>query len=177
MGQLKAKAKNRNAKMNCLVSHFPNEQIPILLGRYEFSYYQEDNCIEYFIQDKETKEAISRAIIFSLNQHSQQMNVARFCPELYKQAKCKYLSAACFYLLTHHFCSIYTLPRDYCICLETRPDTYKNFFSKLKDFHLLVEGVKMCETARVHGEYPHLDIDVSMIKEKTMDKEEVRFLV
>ena len=163
--------------MNSLVSKFAKEKIPILLDRYELSYYQEANCIGYVIADKKTKEQISRAIILSLNRPSQQINVVRFCPELYKQTGCKYLSAACFYLLTHHFASIYQVPREYRICLETPPETYERFFSKLKGFHLRIEGVKLCKTAQVCGEYPQLEIDISMIERKIAEEEKMLFLV
>jgi hypothetical protein len=163
--------------MTSLVSKFAKEKIPILLDGYELSYYQEADCIGYVIADKKTKERISRAIILSLNRPSQQINVVRFCPELYKQTGCKYLSAACFYLLTHHFASIYQVPREYRICLETRPGTYDRFFSKLKDFHLRIEGVKLCKTAEVCGKYPQLDIDISMIERKIAEEEKVPFLV
>ena len=168
---------NGGAEMTFLASHFAKEKMPILLARYELSHYQEDDCIEYFISDRHTKEQISRAMIFSLNRPSQQINVVRFCPELYKQTGCKYLSAACFYLLTHHFASIYHLPRQYRICLETRPETYRRFFSKLKDFRLHIEGLKLCKSAEVCGNYPQLDIDVSMIKNKVMEKGDVPFMV
>jgi hypothetical protein len=163
--------------MTSLVSDFAKEKIAILLGRYELSYYQEANCIGYVIADKKTKEQISRAIILSLNRPSHQINVVRFCPELYKQIGCKYLSAACFYLLTHHFANIYQVPRKYRICLETPPDTYERFFSKLKDFHLFIEGVKLCKTAQVCGDYPQLDIDISMIEREITKEEALPFVI
>ncbi len=163
--------------MTSLVSKFAKEKIHILLDRYDLFYYQEANCIGYVIADKKTKEQISRAITLSLNRPSQQINIVRFCPELCKQTGCKYLSAACFYLLTHHFATVYQLPREYRIGLETRPGTYERFFSKLKDFHLRIEGIKLCKTAEVCGKYPQLDIDTSMIERKNTEKEKVPFLV
>ena len=163
--------------MSCSDSNFAEEKIPLLLSRYELCYHREDNCVEYFIADKATNKQISRAVILSLNRCSKQINVSRFCPELYRQTKCKYLSAACFYLLTHHFANIYHIPKTYRICLETRPETYRRFFSKLEDFHLQIEGLKLCKSAEVCGNYPQLDIDVSMIKDKVMEKGEVPFMV
>lgn len=163
--------------MTSCQSNFAKEKIPLLLIRYELCYHREDNCVEYFIVDKATKKQISRAVIFSLNRGSKQINVSRFCPELYRQTKCKYLSAACFYLLTHHFANIYQIPKAYRICLETRPETYKKFFSKLKDFHLHIKGLKLCKSAEVCGNYPQLDMDVSMVKQKVMAKDEIPFIV
>jgi len=163
--------------MTSCESNFAKEKIPLLLARYELCYNREDNCVEYFITDKATKKQISRAVIFSLNRGSEQINVSRFCPELYRQTECKYLSAACFYLLTHHFADIYQIPKGYRICLETRPDTHGRFFSRLKDFHLLIERLKLCATAEVCGNYPEIDIDISLIKKKILEKEEVPFLI
>jgi hypothetical protein len=158
-------------------SHFAQEKIALLLSRYELCYCKEGTCVEYFVSDNATKEQISRAVILSLDIGSKRINVSRFCPELYRQIQCKYLSAACFYLVTHHFAYIYHVPRAYKICLETRPETFESFFSKLKDFHLHVEGLKFCNSAEVCGDYPQLDIDVSVIKEKAMLNGEVPFLV
>jgi hypothetical protein len=50
---------------------------------------------------------------------------------LFKQIDSKYLSAACFYLLTHHFGNVFHLDKTYNIFLETIPATYDRFFSKL----------------------------------------------
>lgn len=158
-------------------SNFAKEKIALPLSRYELHYYKEDDCIEYFIVDKATNRQISRAVILSLDRTSKRINVGKFYPELYKQTECRYLSAACFYLLIHHFANIYHIPEGYRICLETRPDTYREFFSRLKDFHLLVERLKLCKTAEVCGNYPCLDIDISMIKEKSIEEEWVPFIV
>jgi len=158
-------------------SNFVKEKIPLLLSRYGLSYRKEDDCVEYFVSDKATNKDISRAVIFSLNRGSKEINVSKFWPELYKQTDCKYLSAACFYLLTHHFANMYHIPKSYRIHLETRPETHTGFFSKLKDFHLHLEGLKLCQSAEVCGDYPRLDMDVSMVKEKVMAKDEVPFIV
>jgi hypothetical protein len=72
---------------------------------------------------------------------------------------------------------MYHIPKSYRINLETRPETYRKFFSKLKDFHLHLEGLKLCQGAEVCGDYPQLDIDVSLIKERVMEEGEVPFMV
>ena len=156
---------------------FAKEMLPVLLSRFGFLYFQENTCVEYFIIRKKSKEEISRALVFSLNTHSKQINVSSFYPELHKQTQCKYLSAACFYLLAHHFASVYHLPKGYRICLQTRPDTFENFYSKLKDFSLHVEWVELCETAHVCGKYPDLKIDLSKVEKKNLDSEEIPFMI
>ena len=163
--------------MDSIESHFAEENVARLLSRYEFAYYKEDKCIEYFITDKTTSEQISYAIVFSLNRNSRDLHVCRFCPELYKQAESKYLSAACFYLLIHHFGNIYHLGKDYTISLDTLPATYKAFFSRLKDFDLQMKGLKYSKSAEVLGEYPLLNVDTSMIAKITTRNEEIPFHV
>jgi hypothetical protein len=145
------------------VSKFIQEKLPVLLRRYEISYCKEADCIEYFITDKKTHEQISYALVLSLNKFSKQINVGRFCPELYKEPHCKYLSAACFYLLIHHFAKIYHLSEGYGIYLETKPATYKKFFSMLKDFNLKVKRIILCNTAEVCDVYHQDNIDTSMV--------------
>ena len=124
------------------VIHFLKEHIPALLSRYAFLYYREDNCIEYFIKKKGENQSISQSIVFSFNQRSRQIYVSKFYPELYKQTRCKYLSAACFYLLANHFANIFMLPDDCPICLETKPETYRNFYSKLQGFGFHIEWIE-----------------------------------
>ena len=158
-------------------SDFAKETLPVLLSRFDFLFFQENTCVEYFIRKKGSKKEISQALVFSLNTTSKQINVSRFYPELHKQTGCKYLSAACFYLLAHHFASIYHLPKDYPICLETQLATFRQFYSKLKDFYLRVEWVELCKTAHVCGKYPGLKIDISHIKEKVLNGKETPFLV
>lgn len=163
--------------MTSCKSQFAEDKIALLLRRYELSYCKEDDCVEYFIADKATGIQISRALVFSLNRGSKEINVSRFCPELCKETACKYLSAACFYLITHHFADIFQIPKAYRIHLETSPATYKKFFAKLKDYHLHIEGLTLCKSAEVCGNHPQLGIDVSMIKEKVLKQGEVPFAV
>ena len=66
----------------------------------------------------------------------------------------------------HHFGDIYHLEKDYSISLDTRPATFEKFFSRLKDFHLKNNGLKLHETISVLGEYPSRNIDTSMIAEQ-----------
>ena len=163
--------------MASIESQFMMKNVPRLLSRYKISYYREDTCVEYFISEKGKGEAISYALVLSLNRSSRQIHVSRFYPELHKHMESKYLSAACFYLLVHHFGEIFHLGKEYSIHLETRPATYKRFFSKLKDFDLRDNGLKLVETVDVLGNYPPLDIDTSMIERKIAETQQVPFQV
>jgi hypothetical protein len=163
--------------MSLLAINFPQAIIPALLNRFDFLYFQEATCVEYFIKNKKTQEQVSQAIVLSLNQASRQIHVSKFYPELFRQPQCKYLSAACFYLLVHHFASIYALPKDFRICLETRPETFSRFYTKLRSFYFHLDWVELCQTAHVCGKYPHLEIDVSKVQEKNLRTTETPFLI
>ena len=161
--------------MASIRSPFIRRNVPRLLSRYDLSYQREGDCVEYFISEKASAEQISYALVFSLNRISKEIHVSRFYPELYKELRSKYLSAACFYLLIHHFCNLFNLEDGYSITLETRPATFDLFFSKLRDFHLKNMGLKLCETVAVVGDYHPLDVDISVIRKRTAEKEEVPF--
>jgi len=72
-------------------SLFMRINIGILLNKYDFSFYREDRCIEYFIMDKIKLEDISKALIMSLDLFKKNIHVAKFYPELYKQLNSKYI--------------------------------------------------------------------------------------
>jgi hypothetical protein len=163
--------------MASVESTFIKKNVRRLLERFDLSYYREGDCIEYFIVDHENQKQISYAIVLSVNRRSHEIHVSRFCPELYKQLDSKYLSAACFYLVIHHFAHAYHLEEPYDIALETRPATYKRFFAKLSDFELQLKGIRLCETAEVWGEYPPVDVDTEMIEERTIEHDQLAFLV
>lgn len=163
--------------MASIESPFMKENVSRLLSRYELRYYQECDCIEYFITDKDTGEQVSYSIVLCLDTHSKEIHVSRFCPELYKETDSRYLSAACFYLLIHHFGETYHLDDRYHISLETRPATYKRFFSRLRDFDLRNQGLKLCGTAAVVGEYPPLDVNTSMIERRRLPQGDTPFQV
>jgi hypothetical protein len=153
------------------------KNVPRLLNRYRISYFQEDDCIEYFVTDKDSEEQISYALVLSLDRISKEIHVSRFYPELFKQKESQYLSAVCFYLLIHHFGHCYQVTPDYNISLDTRPATYENFFARLQDFHFRLRQLKLCQTAQILSDYEPLEIDTTMIRQRIGDHSEIPFLV
>jgi len=163
--------------MACEESRFMKRNVPRLTDRYDISYYKEENCIEYFIADKGTTVPISYMIVLSLDTNSREIHVSKFYPELCKQDNTRYLSAACFYLVIHHFAHVYHLDENYSISLDTLPATYDDFFSRLKDFDFHVEGIKFCKTAELLSKFVPLDINTAMIKKKIIEDQDVPFHV
>jgi hypothetical protein len=158
-------------------SRFMRRNVPRLLHRYDISYFKEENCVEYFIANKATTTQISYAIVLSLNENAREIHVSRFYPEFYKHRNTRFLSAACFYLVIHHFAHVYHLAGDYSISLDTRPATYDRFFSRLKDFDFHIANTKFCQTAELLSKYLPVDVNTSMISEKIVGNEEVPFHV
>jgi hypothetical protein len=147
-------------------SSFMRINIGILLSRYDFSFCREDRCMEYFIKDKEKLEDVSKALIMSLDLFKKNIHVAKFCPELYKQLRSKYMSAACFYLLVHHFGQYFHLDKTYHIDLETTPCVFHEFYEKLKDFHLHITTFGLGNTVNVLSDYTPVELDISLIHER-----------
>jgi len=163
--------------MACEESQFMKRNLPRLLDRFDISYFREENCVEYFIADKGTEEQISYMIVLSLDTNSREIHVSRFYPEIYKQDNARYLSAACFYLVIHHFAHIYHPDEDYNISLDTLPATFEKFFSRLKDFDFHCEGIKLCKTAELLCRFLPVDLNTSMIKKKIIENQDVPFHV
>jgi hypothetical protein len=80
-------------------------------------------------------------------------------------------------VLIHHFAHEYDLPKDYSICLETRRETYREFFSLLRDFRLEIRAVKLGITVEVCGDYPDIDIDTSMLQRTQLERQNLPFVV
>ncbi len=157
------------SKIPLCQSRFMVEKLPLLLSRFSLSYYLENNCINYFITDKATAKQISYSLVYSLNTFSNQIHVTKYYPELNKQSDTKYLSAACFYILTHHFAKNYQLTQDFSIFLETRPEIFENFYAKLKDFDFCIKRCSLGNNVEVCSQYcPHA-VDTSMIAREIID--------
>lgn len=163
--------------MASCMSRFMKKNVPRLLNRYRISYFQEDDCIEYFITDKASEEQISYALVLSLNRTSKEIHVSKFYPELFKQKESQYLSAVCFCLLIHHFGHCHHLTTDYNISLDTRPATYERFFARLQDFHFRLKRLDLCQTAQILSDYEPLEVDTTMIEHRIGDGSEIPFLV
>lgn len=110
---------------------FLNQQIPKLNNRFLLTCSRNDTCIEYFLCSKDTGQQISKTLIVSHEVFSGSIYVSRFYPELYRQINCKYLSAACFYLMVHHTVSTFKLLDKCRVNLETDKSVFSRFYERL----------------------------------------------
>ena len=133
--------------------------------------------MEYFIMDKTRMECISQNLVITLDIHKKNIHVARFYPEIYKQLNSKYMSAACFYLLVHHFAQCFHLDETYHIDLETTPSVFHGFYEKLKDFHLHITTYGLGNTVNVLSEFAPVFINTSQIHENFLEPGSEMFIM
>jgi len=149
-------------------SAFMKIHIPELLRRFSVSCSVEDGCIEYFLTDRITSEDISRSLLFSLNLFSGQIHVSRFYPEIYKQPDPRYLSAACFYLLIHHFAQTFDLPGGFPIFVETRVWVFHDFYERLRDFDFKISRFHPGDNVDLCARYCPGSVDTTMIEQRSV---------
>ncbi|MFO7751156.1 MAG: hypothetical protein R6V54_13795 [Desulfobacteraceae bacterium] len=157
-------------------SGFMRRNLPLLCNRFCFSYLKEESCIEYFINNFDSTETVSSALIFSYNFRKKDLHVSRFHPELSFLTNSKYLSAACFYLLIHHFAGIYGLDNTSHISLETVETTSSRFYRKLGDFDFTVSRHGVGEVVELVSTVSFSSVDTSMVREHICQPGEIPFL-
>ena len=145
-------------------SKFLTVQIPKLLQRFSISYEKnDDTCIEYFLFSKEKLCEISRSLILSHELFSKSLYISKFYPEIYKELNCKYLSAACFYIIAHHAASQFHLTDNCCVNLETDNSVFESFYSRLNDFRFKVHCSRPCDKVYLRGHYHKMGFQTDMI--------------
>ncbi|MFH2093800.1 MAG: hypothetical protein ABIJ31_15680 [Pseudomonadota bacterium] len=144
-------------------SAFLCQYIPKLLNEFTISYQQDYSCIEYFLHSKEKNKQISKNLIVSHELFSHSLYVSRFYPELYKESGCRYLSAACFYMVAHHAIGLFDLKDNCCVNLEAETIIFNDFYSKLKEFDFKICYNRPCDRAYVRGHYHALGISTDMV--------------
>lgn len=76
---------------------------------------------------------------------------------------CRYLSAACFYMIIHHAAGLFLLP-DLChVNLETDQGIYKKFYARLNEFDFKICYTRPAERVYVRGKYKQLPFPTNMI--------------
>ena len=137
-------------------SLFLNTYIPIFLKRYSVSAQMDDSCIDYLLYNKEKESVISKEIVISHAKCSQSLYVSKFYPEIFREAECKYLSAACFYFIVHKSVQAFGL-KNFCgINLESERKVFDDFYHKLTDFDFRVHYNRPSERVCVRGFYKEI---------------------
>ena len=157
-------------------SPFMRTNVPLFLTRFIITYFKEDSCIEYFINNRDSNLVISSSLVFSYSAMAKNLHVSRFHPELYLQDKPKYLSAACFYLLIHHFADIFSLDDTCRISLETVPSVNASFYSRLADFDFKIRKKGLGNVVELISRLIRLPVDTSMIATRVFGDMDIPFL-
>ncbi|MFP4474111.1 MAG: hypothetical protein ACLFOY_01035 [Desulfatibacillaceae bacterium] len=144
-------------------SEFINRTLSRLLERYDVTCILEGDCAEYHLMDRGTGEEISEALVLSLNRFANRIEVIRFYPRLNLQSDAKYLSAACFYLLVHHFAHAMGLPGDYTVFVRTTHEVFGRFYQSLLDWEFHRVGTSLCDTVDIVSEYHDTGVDTDMV--------------
>lgn len=142
---------------------FIQKHIQRLLNHYTLSYCRKDNYTEYFITNKQTNRRISYALKLSYYHPTNRLHVAKFCPMLSQQPDSKYLSAACFYLLIHHFIQTYQLGGIYGVSLKTDKKTFETFYARLKGFNFHIHKQGLGKIVEIHSDYMPVSVDTSRV--------------
>jgi len=140
------------------------EKVGQLLGRFQLSCAIEESRIEYFLAERDSGKEISFDLVLALNRFAKHIHICKFYPNLYLQQDSKYLSAACFYLLVHHFAQCYQLGAEYKIFLQTRAAVYEKFYLTLRDFEFKITREGQGENVDVLSVYRPGQLDVSGIR-------------
>jgi hypothetical protein len=144
-----------------MVLHIPGKQgslflmthLPLLLKRFTLFYEQDGSCLEYFLYSKEKNSRISKTLVVSHDSFSGSLYVAKFYPEIFREMNCKYLSAACFYLMAHHAAKLFHLTDNCCVNLETDLAVFNKFYGRLDDFNFKIHYHRPSEKVRLKGHY------------------------
>lgn len=144
-------------------SRFLMTYLPLLLKRFSLSYEQDCSCLEYFLYSKEKMRRISKNLVVSHDLFSGSLYIAKFYPEIYREMDCKYLSAACFYLMAHHAIKIFHLADNCCVHLETDAAVFNNFYGRLDDFGFKISYKRPSEKVCLKGYYHEISFGTDLI--------------
>ena len=145
-------------------SLFLSTYVPLFLSRYSLSYEQDCSCAEYFLRSRTKHKVISKNLIVSHEVFSKSLYVSKFYPEIYRELNCKYLSAACFYVMACHATGLFGLKDNCCVNLETQMDVFENFYRKLREFHFEICCNRPCDKVYIRGHYHSFQIGTDMIE-------------
>lgn len=144
---------------------FMATHIPELEQRFSLSFFRDDSCVEYFLDARGTGRHVSQNLILSRDNRAKGLYVAKFYPQLFLEQECKYLSAACFYLMVHHAAHLFHL-RDLCtVWLETDTRVFEAFYAKLREFEFHIARARVGGKVCVKGQFHDLPLITGAVAE------------
>ncbi|MDD5457155.1 MAG: hypothetical protein PHV30_08995 [Candidatus Margulisbacteria bacterium] len=143
-----------------LIAETPNfiyNKIKLFNTSYLLRAWIEDNkekSILYVMSDKVTGQITANDMMILYDEKEKAIKVQTFYPNLHTKPNSKGLSAACFYILLHHFAEYFNYPAGTKIwAVMTEGDkAFEKFYSKLRDFKFIeIDG-------DIYGEFPGLKL-------------------
>ncbi|MDY0132685.1 MAG: hypothetical protein RBR53_08455 [Desulforegulaceae bacterium] len=155
---------------------FIEEKVGCLFEKFNLSCFPNDSFNTYFIKDRKTGEVISRELVLCLDKFGKKIHVSRFYPELNKRPLCKYLSAACFYILIQHFAKEKKIDNSFHISLDCTPEVFSSFYTKLVDFHFINTFKSAGRSISADSDFEISDFEfISMVSYEVFDENEFYF--
>lgn len=143
---------------------FLEKVIPELMDRFVIDYSMDTTCMEYYLHTRDRKMLISKSMIISHSLCSNSVYVSKFYPEIYRELNCKYLSAACFYMIIHHAADHFHLNDGCLVNLESETAVFERFYSRLREFDFRIKYHRPTDRVSAEGRYMRLPFDITAIR-------------
>jgi len=152
-----------NSDLSTVTPCFIRGQIERLLRRFVISYSRTGDTMEYFLTSLRTGHQVSYAIVFWHDRDTDCLHISKYFPELIRREDSKYLSAACFFLLVHHFSQHMASRTCRRISLKTKSQIFHAFYARLQDFQFKVWKDRGGDTVELRSDYAPRPMDTTMI--------------
>jgi len=146
-----------NFKLIAEKQNFIEDKIKLFKASYLLRSWIEEKSeksIIYVMTDKVSGRVIANDMMILYDGKNKAIKVQTFYPNLQNKPNSKGLSAACFYILLHHFAAHFNYPAGTKIwsVMTLGDDAFEKFYSKLRDFKFVEIDGDIC------GEFPGLQL-------------------
>jgi len=145
-------------------STFTRLHLERLLQRFSVCFRCRQHRIDYFLHHGRSGKQISYALGLLYEPEAAAFHVCRFFPELFRQPDARYLSAAFFYFMVHHFAHHLGIDTESRITVKTQPDTYRRFYRRLADFSFRVSQVRSEKLVEIESPFCPRAMDLTVVE-------------
>jgi hypothetical protein len=145
-------------------STFTRLHLERLFQRFSVCFRCRENRIDYFLYHRQSGKQVSYALGLLYDPETAAFHVCRFFPELFRQPNARYLSAAFFYFVVHHFAQALGIDTESPITAKTDPATYRQFYRRLADFSFHVSEVRSEKIVEIESTFTPRTMDLTVIE-------------
>ncbi len=142
---------------------FTRFHLELLLERFSIQYRRSGNRIDYTLFHRRSGRRVSYALGLLYDTDREEIHVCRFFPGLSRRQRSRYLSAAFFYFMVHHFAQLLGLGPSSRISVKTAPDIYRRFYRRLDDFSFRIAETPSDKTLEARSEFTPRPVDASAV--------------